>query len=76
MSPFASPPSPFPPLGLPIGLVAAKKRTLIAIANPACSARTTISRILLVFFSVESKTGYKLRSRKKAENARPSATKT
>jgi hypothetical protein len=63
------------PLFGPTGLVAAKKSTLIAIAKPACSARTTTSRILLVLFSVVESTGYKFLRRKVAENARPRATK-
>lgn len=59
----------------PTGLVAAKKSTLIAIAKPACRARTTTSRIFDVFASVVERTGYKFLSRKVAEKARPSATK-
>jgi hypothetical protein len=75
-SPLPSPLSASPPFGFPIGLVAAKNKTLIAMANPACSANTTMSKTLLVLASVVLSTGYKLRSKKKAENARPSATKT
>lgn len=83
MSPFLSPPSsPASPAPAPVpapsffkGLVAAKKNTLIAIAKPACRARTTISRIFDVLASVELKTGYKLRRRKKTEAAKPRATK-
>jgi hypothetical protein len=58
----------------PTGLVAAKKSTLIAMAKPACSARTTTRRILLVFASVVLRTGYKFRSKNAALAARPMAT--
>jgi hypothetical protein len=75
-SPLPSPESFSPPLGFPIGLVAAKNKTLIAIAKAAWSASTTTRRILLVLASVVLSTGYKFLSRKNAENVKPRATKT
>jgi hypothetical protein len=39
------------------GLPCAKNKILIAIARPACSAMTTISRICEVFLSVAETTG-------------------
>ena len=59
----------------PTGLVAAKNSTLIAIAKPACSARTTMSRTLDVLASVVDSTGYRFLNKKVAEKARPRATK-
>jgi hypothetical protein len=64
------------PLFGPTGLVAAKKSTLMAMAKPACRAKTRTSRILDVLFSVVLSTGYRFLSRKKEEKARPRATKT
>lgn len=81
ISPFLSPSpptsaAPLSPSFGPTGLVAAKKSTLIAMAKPACKTNTTISRILLVFASVELRTGYKFLSRKNTLAAKPSATNT
>jgi len=56
-------------------LPCAKNVHLIAIANPACSATTTMRRIFEVLTSVALRTGYKLRRRKKADAAKPTATK-
>lgn len=48
----------------------------MAIARPACSTSTRMSSALLVWRSVALSTGYRLRSRKAAESAKPTATKT
>lgn len=58
------------------GLPCAKKRILMAIDSPKCSASTRTNRTLLVCLSVALKTGYKFRRRNATDRPKPTATKT
>lgn len=74
-SPFASPPSFGASPALETGLPVAKNRILIAIAKPACNARTTMSSTFDLFASIADTIGNRLRVKKTAEKARPTAVK-
>ena len=54
----------------------AKNVILIAIANPACSTATAITRILLIFASVTLTTGHKFRTKNTTLTTNPIAVKT